>query len=182
MKIEDVNKWTAGYRLRLAQLLSVHILQETFCYFIIWIRPIILWTFPVRNDGTCLYWLYLHFPTKQEDRGAEKGQDLADKDNEAKIRLWAGQSCVRIKRERAGENFTQINFTAQKMRMRLQLLQLHSEVSCKSISTLSTNHVNILLLISHLTKDCQQRSCVQSLKNSISLIWLIFKLLMNQTK
>ena len=179
MKIEDVNKWTAGYRLRLAQLLSVHILQETFCYFIIWIRPIIFWAFPVRNDGTCLYWLYLHFPTKQEDRGAEKGQDLADKDNEAKIRLWAGQSCVRIKRE---ENFTQINFTAQKMRMRLQL---HSEVSCKSISTLSTlstNHVNILLLNFQLTKDCQQRSCVQSLKNSISLIWLIFEVLMNQTK
>ena len=44
------------------------------------------------------------FPTKQEDRGAEKGQNLGDEYEKAKIRLWAKQSCVRIKR--AGENFT----------------------------------------------------------------------------
>ena len=62
---------------------------------------------------------------------AFSGGQRTDKDEEGKIRLWAGQSCVHFESwERAGENFTQINLTAQKMRTRLQL---HSEVSCKYI-------------------------------------------------
>ena len=60
------------------------------------LNPIILWAFPVKNDGTCLFCSYLHFPTTEEYRGWEKGQDLADEYEEGKIRLWAGQSCVRI--------------------------------------------------------------------------------------
>ena len=79
----------------IAQLLSVHILQETFCYFIIWIRPIIFWAFPVKMMGlACIGCICIFLPNR-------KTEDLADEHEEAKIRLWAGQSCIRIYIERS---------------------------------------------------------------------------------
>ena len=38
------------------------------------------------------------FLLNRKTEGQKKGQDLAAEDEEAKIRLWAGQSCVRIER------------------------------------------------------------------------------------
>ena len=72
----------------------------------------------------------LHFPTKQKDRGWEKGQDLADEYEEGKIRLCTVGGAKLRSYLVLRENFTQINLTAQKMRTRLQL---YSEVSSKSI-------------------------------------------------
>ena len=43
------------------------------------------------------------FLLNRKTEGQKKGQDLAAEDEEAKIRLWAGQSCVRIERVRERE-------------------------------------------------------------------------------